>query len=187
MSNKMAAAQRLIGFLALCACGGAWAQPRDQQPQNQTAPNPQDQAVKMAGRTAGEGSGKTLDEQKSGPVQVVTREYDLERLTHEAPVSDTVFRGRVLWVQKCAFCHDGLGQPTYKTMGPWLDQNLMAALTDDAARIIIQTGTAHMPGFKYGLTSSQLDDLLSFLKTVPASAQPTPAQLAGRSEGGGGD
>ena len=81
--------------------------------------------MKLAGQSANsDDSGKPLDEQKSAPVQVLTRVYDLNKLTHEPKVPETVFRGRVLWVQKCAFCHDGLGQPTYKTMGPWLDQDL---------------------------------------------------------------
>jgi mono/diheme cytochrome c family protein len=172
----------------LGACCVAFAQGRGGPAQNQGAPNPQDQAVKMAGQPARtDEAGKPPDEQKSAPVQVHTRDYDLGKLTHEPTVPETVFRGRVLWVQKCAFCHDGLGQPTYKTMGPWLDQDVVKALTDEATRIIVQTGTAHMPGFKYDLSASQLDDLLSFLKTVPASAQPTPAQLTGRNEGSGSD
>ena len=178
-----------VGLLMPCAFGMVLAQERGgQQAQNQAAPNPQDQAVKVPGQSArADENGKPLDEQKSAPVQVLTRDYDLDKLTHEPKVPETVFRGRVLWVQKCAFCHDGLGQPTYKTMGPWLDQDLVKTLTDDVTKILIQSGTAHMPAFKYGLSSSQLDDLLSFLKTVPASAMPTPAQLAGKSEGASSD
>lgn len=127
---------------------------------------------------------KPLDEQKSAPVQVLKREYDLRRLTHEAAVPPPVFRGRVLWVQKCAFCHDGLGQPTYKTMGPWLDGDLVRTLSDKVIRVVVKNGSANMPAFKYGLSEAQLDDILAFLKTVPASDKPTPAQLAGVGEGG---
>ena len=177
------------GLLMLSVCGMAQAQmPGGQQGQNPTPPNPQDKAVKLAGQSANtDDSGKPLDEQKSAPVQVLTRVYDLNKLTHEPKAPETVFRGRVLWVQKCAFCHDGLGQPTYKTMGPWLDQDLVKAMTDDAVKVLIQYGTARMPGFRYGLTPSQVDDLLNFLKTVPASDKPTPAQVAGKSEGGSSD
>jgi mono/diheme cytochrome c family protein len=175
-----------VSLLMLSACCMAQAQtPGGQQAQNQAAPNSQDKAVKLAGQSANtDDSGKPLDEQKSAPAQVLTRDYDLHKLTHESKVPETVFRGRVLWVQKCAFCHDGLGQPTYKTMGPWLDQDLVKTLTDDAVKVLIQYGTARMPGFRYGLSPSQLDDLLNFLKTVPAGDKPTPGQLAGRSEGG---
>ncbi len=150
--------------------------------------SPQDQAVKMAGQPASTDlSGKPLDEQKSAPVEVVPRKYDLEALTHEPKVPETVFRGRILWVQKCAFCHDGLGQPTYKTLGPWLDQDLVKALTDDGTKTFINNGTPRMPAFKYALSASQVDDLLSFLKSVPASEKPTPAQLAGRAGEGPSD
>jgi len=107
-----------VGLLMLSACCMLQAQiPGGQQGQNQAPPNSQDKAVKLAGQPANtDDSGKPLDEQKSAPVQVLTRVYDLNKLTHEPKVPETVFRGRVLWVQKCAFCHDGLGQPTYKTM-----------------------------------------------------------------------
>jgi mono/diheme cytochrome c family protein len=132
-------------------------------------------------------SGKPLDQQKSAPIQVIPREYDLAKLTHAPKVPENVFRGRVLWLQKCAFCHDGLGQPTYKTMGPWLDQDLVKTLTDDVVKILIKSGTARMPAFKEDLSAAQLDNLVDFLKTVPASDAPTPAQLAGRSEGGNSD
>lgn len=174
----------VVGMLMLNACWMMSAQapqqgPRGQQGQNQGPPNPQDQAVKVAGQPANQSS-QPLDEQKSAPVQVVTRAYDLNQLTHEPKVPETVFRGRVLWVQKCAFCHDGLGQPTYKTMGPWLDQDLEKSLGDEVTRAFIENGTAKMPAFKYGLSSSQMDDLVNFLKTVPASDKPTPAQLVGR-------
>jgi mono/diheme cytochrome c family protein len=178
-----------VGLLILNGCCLVHAQtPGGQQAQNQGTSNPQDQAVKLAGQSGNsEESGKPLDEQKSAALQVITRQYDLNKLTHEPKVPGTVFRGRVLWVQKCAFCHDGLGQPTYKTLGPWLDRDLLKTLTDDAIKAIVQYGTARMPGFQYGLSPSQLDDLLSFLKTVPASDKPTPGQLAGRSEGGNSD
>ena len=175
-----------VDLLMLSACCMVQAQiPGGQQGQNQAPSNLQDRAVKLAGQSANtDDSGKPLDEQKSAPVQVLTRVYDLSKLTHEPKVPETVFRGRVLWVQKCAFCHDGLGQPTYKTMGPWLDQDLVKTLTDDAVKVLIQYGTARMPGFRYGLSPSQVDDLLNFLKTVSASDKPTPGQVAGKSEGG---
>jgi mono/diheme cytochrome c family protein len=180
--------RRTIVLPLLSTCCLVFTQVRAAQAPNQGQPNPQDRAVKVAGQSAStDASGRPLDEQKSAPVQVIPREYDLEKLTHEPKVSETVFRGRVLWVQKCAFCHDGFGTPTYKTMGPWIDQDMVNTLTPDVTKIIIQSGTARMPAFKDGLSAAQLDDLMNFLKTVPASAAPTPAQLAGRSDGGNSD
>jgi mono/diheme cytochrome c family protein len=179
----------IVGMLLLSCCCLLQAQtPPGSPAQNQATISPQDRAVKLAGQPSNtEDSGRPPDEQKSAPVQVITRQYDLNALTHPEPVRQTVFRGRVLWVQKCAFCHDGLGQPTYKTMGPWLDQDVVKTLTDDAIKAIIQYGTARMPGFQYGLNPQQVDDLLNFLKTVPSADQPTAAQLAGRGEGASSD
>ena len=171
--------RRSLVLLVLSACYFVYAQRGGGG--NQAPPNPQDQAVKMAGQPANpDQSGKPLDEQKSAPVQVIPRRYDLDALTHEPKVPETVFRGRVLWVQKCAFCHDGLGQPTYKTMGPWLDQDLVKALTDEGTKTFIENGTPRMPAFKYGLSDAEVGDLINFLKSVPASDKPTAAQLAGR-------
>lgn len=190
MSRSIFAACRFaVGLVLLSACYLLFAQgPGGPGGGNQGPPNPQDRAVKVAGeQTNNEQNGKPLDEQKSAPIQLVPRHYDMNALTHEPKVPETVFRGRILWVQKCAFCHDGLGQPTYKTMGPWLDQDLVKALTDDGTKIFINNGTPRMPAFKYALNPAQVDDLLNFLKTVPASNKPTPAQLVGRRGEGSSD
>jgi hypothetical protein len=44
-----------------------------------------------------------------------------------------------------------------------------------------------MPGFAYALTPQQVGEVIAFLKTVPSSAKPTPAQLAGRAEAAAGN
>jgi mono/diheme cytochrome c family protein len=107
----------------------------------------------------------------------VTRSaYDIPDLIKQLQVPDDVFRGRVLWVQRCALCHDGVGQPSYHTMGPWLDADIVKSLGDAAVRAIIAAGTARMPEFRYDLNAQQVNDLLAFLKTV--TWKPTPAELA---------
>jgi len=50
--------------------------------------------------------------------------------------------------------------------------------------MFIENGTPNMPAFKYALSAAEEDDLLHFLKSVPASDKPTPAQLAGKSAEG---
>jgi mono/diheme cytochrome c family protein len=108
---------------------------------------------------------------------VVTKSaYDIPDLIKQMQVPDDVYRGRVLWVQRCALCHDGVGQPSYHTMGPWLDADIVKSIGDPAVRAIIAAGTARMPEFRYDLNARQVDDLLAFLKTV--TWKPTPAQLA---------
>lgn len=118
----------------------------------------------------------------AGPAQqpvkpIVTKSaYDVAELVRESRVPPDVFRGRVLWVQRCALCHDGVGQPSYHTMGPWLDAGVVRSLGDPAVRAIIAAGTASMPEFRYDLTAQQVNDLLAFLKTV--TWKPTAAELA---------
>lgn len=113
--------------------------------------------------------------------------YDIAQLLEQLKVPADVFRGRVLWVQRCALCHDGVGQPSYHTMGPWLDADTVRRLGEPAVRAVIAAGTAKMPEFRYDLDARQVDDLLAFLKTV--TWKPTPAELAfkGGSQHGGGD
>jgi mono/diheme cytochrome c family protein len=108
---------------------------------------------------------------------VVTKSaYDIPELVRKSQVPQGVFRGRVLWVQRCALCHDGVGQPSYHTMGPWLDAATVKSLGEPAVRAIIAAGTAGMPEFRYELDTQQVSDLLAFLKTV--TWKPTAAELA---------
>ena len=65
-----------------------------------------------------------------------------------------------------------------------MDGDLVRTLSDKVIRVVVKSGSANMPAFKYALSEAQLDDILAFLKTVPASDKPTPAQLAGIGEGG---
>ncbi|MFZ0499376.1 MAG: cytochrome c [Steroidobacteraceae bacterium] len=102
--------------------------------------------------------------------------YDVPDLIKQLRVPDAVFRGRVLWIQRCALCHDGVGQPSYHTMGPWLDADTVKSLGEPAVRAIIAAGTARMPEFRYDLDVQQVKDLLAFLETV--TWKPTPAELA---------
>jgi mono/diheme cytochrome c family protein len=113
-----------------------------------------------------------------GPVKpVVTKSaYDIPDLIKQLQVPDDVYRGRVLWVQRCALCHDGVGQASYHTMGPWLDADTVKSIGEPAVRAIIAAGTASMPEFRYELDARQVNDLLAFLEIV--TWKPTPAELA---------
>jgi mono/diheme cytochrome c family protein len=127
------------------------------------------------------GDGKTV------PIKITTREYDEKILLSGPVLSEQVQTGRALWLQKCAYCHDGVGQPTYKTMGPWLGAETVQTLGEASVKALINAGTMRMPGFRYGLDSGQVDDLIAFLTTVPSDQKPTPAQLAGKEPTGGSD
>jgi len=119
----------------------------------------------------------------TAPLVVVARPYDLRQLLTQPSLSVAARKGRALWLQRCAFCHDGVGQPTYRTMGPWLGAETVQTLGPDALRAIIGAGTVRMPGFRYGLLTQQVDQLIEFLKTLGPDQKPTAAQLASKSSG----
>jgi hypothetical protein len=128
---------------------------------------------------------KVYGDNSTYPIKIDKRDYDKAQLLSEH-VPDDVLTGRVLWMQKCAFCHDGVGQPTYNTMGPWLGAETVQKFGEDTVRNFVLNGDVRMPAFRYQLDTHQVDALISFLKSVPASQKPTPAQLAGRPAAGGG-
>ena len=123
-------------------------------------------------------------------ITVTKRAYDIKQITDAAAaVPEDVHRGRTLWLQRCAYCHDGVGQPSYRTMGPWIDAETMRQMGDARFRAVVAAGSERMPGFRYAFQPQQLNDLVTFLKTVSPDQKPTAQQLAGRSAGpeGGGD
>jgi mono/diheme cytochrome c family protein len=119
-------------------------------------------------------------------ISVTKRPYDRAQLVKPTTLSEEEYQGRTVWLQRCAYCHDGVGNISYNTMGSWLGAETVQTLTEVAVRAIIAAGTERMPGFAYALQPKQVDDLLAFMKTIPASTKPTPDQLAGRLPGTGG-
>lgn len=120
-------------------------------------------------------------------VKVARRDYDMEQLLKPSSLSDDARHGRTIWLQRCAFCHDGVGTPTYNTFGPYLDAELVTRRGDAAVREKILKGSAAMPGFQYGLRAAQVDQLVAFLKTIGPDQKPTEAQRSGKSPLPGGD
>ena len=109
---------------------------------------------------------------------VSRREYDKRQLLTPSSLSEAAMKGRTLWVQRCAYCHDGVGTPTYDTLGPWLDADTVRAGREALVREKIRTGSERMPGFQYSLQPEQVDQLFAFLKSVTPDQKPTPAQKA---------
>lgn len=120
-------------------------------------------------------------------VTVIKRPYDHAALVQPSRLSDAEYRGQAIWLQRCAFCHDGRGNISYNTMGPWLGAETLQTLPDVAFRAIVSAGTERMPGFSAALQPKQMDDLIAFIKTIPASTKPTADQLAGRLPGAAGN
>ncbi len=98
--------------------------------------------------------------------------YDMRKLGTASSLSDTELTGRRLFVQRCAICHDPVGQPLNRTPGPWLDQRTFASGSEPAARELIESGSDRMPGFRHALRSTQIDHIVAYLKTVTPDARP---------------
>jgi mono/diheme cytochrome c family protein len=89
-------------------------------------------------------------------------------------------RGRIILTQNCNICH--LPQnPGSQTYGPLLnkasangDENLM--------KQVIQTGLVKMPGWRYALSDSQINDVIAYIKTLPVVAPPPPSKQATQGE-----
>ena len=83
-------------------------------------------------------------------------------------LNDTQRHGRQLLAQSCGICHlpPELGARTY---GPPLNK-LAGGGDDDIMREYIMNGTPRMPSFKSYLKSSDIDAIISYVRTVPAPA-----------------
>lgn len=130
---------------------------------------------------------KIVGDGKTVPLKVTVRVYDKKALMSAPVLPEEAQIGRALWLQKCAYCHDGVGQPTYKTMGPWLGAETVQLRGEPVMKAFINGGTVRMPGFRYTLDATQMDDLLAYIKTIGPDQKPTAAQLAGRNAGPGKD
>ena len=124
---------------------------------------------------------KMIGDGSTVPVKVTSRVYDKKAMLSAPVLSEEAQTGRALWLQKCAYCHDGVGQPTYKTMGAFESSDTVKTLGEDVVRVFISNGTPRMPGFSYALNEQQINAVIAYLKTVSPDQKPTPGQLAGTS------
>jgi mono/diheme cytochrome c family protein len=78
-------------------------------------------------------------------------------------------RGRNLFNQSCMVCHVKLQITSPAKYGPDLSKNSLGG-NEALMRDVIGNGTPNMPGFKYHFESSQIDDIIAYVKSLPASA-----------------
>ena len=109
----------------------------------------------------------SLQDQTGAVPGVVRKDYDMRRLVESSVQPEPVAKGRRLWVQRCAHCHDPLGQPSPRALGPSLDAETVKSRGEEKTRQAIAIGSARMPGFQYTLQPAQIDHLIEFLNTVP--------------------
>ena len=88
-----------------------------------------------------------------------------------ASLNDQEARGEGVFLQRCSLCHLPQARrqvPSSQPYGPYLTSLLKnaAAEKERAVREIILKGGPRMPGFQYGLTPKEIDDLIAYLKTL---------------------
>jgi mono/diheme cytochrome c family protein len=83
----------------------------------------------------------------------------------DGSLNDTQKLGRRIFQQRCGVCHT---QPTRTSpmYGPVLYKDIVEG-NEDTIRQFIRSGSARMPGFKYGLEPLEIDAIVEYLKTVP--------------------
>jgi len=83
-------------------------------------------------------------------------------------LNDTQKLGRQVFAQSCGVCHlpPAINARTY---GPGLSKDT-AGGSDEVIRGVISEGTPRMPGFKHYLQRGEIDAIIAYLKTVPATA-----------------
>ena len=87
-------------------------------------------------------------------------ESNMTKLVAPPDLADTELRGRRLFVQRCAYCHERRGEIN-------LGADRIEESGDTSVRERILEGLPRqMPGFQYTLDVEQVDQIIAFLKTV---------------------
>ena len=100
---------------------------------------------------------------------VVPLAVSAQQKNSELALNETQVLGRRVFHQRCAVCHTQVS-PGTRRYGPALSKDLVDGNEDTIREFILNGSRGKMPGFKYGLESSQVDAIVEYLKTVPKSA-----------------
>jgi mono/diheme cytochrome c family protein len=102
-------------------------------------------------------------------------------LARDSALTDSQREGRRIFQQKCAVCHVP-AYPGATTLGPGLPDQLFQGPVS-AVRDAITNGlydqSVTMPGWKYTLSSKQIEDIIQYLKTL---SQPPETVVSERPE-----
>lgn len=108
------------------------------------------------------------------PPKVEATVYDMSKLVAAPTLAPNELEGKRLFVQRCALCHDLLGQPASTTVGPWVDQTTVKARGEAAIRQKIMDGSRRMPGWKHTFDTQQVDAVIAYMKTMTPDMRPKP-------------
>jgi mono/diheme cytochrome c family protein len=88
-------------------------------------------------------------------------------------LSESELAGKKLFLQRCSVCHmpapSQLHLPELPTYGPKLEGYITDTNTENRMRTVIRDGTTRMPGFRYGLTETDMDYIVTYLKIFKLS------------------
>jgi virginiamycin B lyase len=119
-------------------------------------------------------------------------DYNMQEIARPSQLSNAELNGRREFARYCALCHDPVTAPTPTVYGPPLTGELLRSLGDDFTRKQILEGTPRMPGFKYLLRTTDVDNILAFLRAysgqsaAPAMDSRVAQQSTPRIGGAGG-
>jgi mono/diheme cytochrome c family protein len=91
--------------------------------------------------------------------------------TASPSLTDQQKDGRRIFQQRCAVCHT-LPTVVSKRYGPALYKEIVQDNDDNIRDVITDGREGLMPGFKYGLSRSEIDSIVEYLKTVSRPARP---------------
>ena len=92
----------------------------------------------------------------------------LEAQQPSPKLSGKELAGKKLFLQRCSLCHmPALNEPwdpDPQPYGPKLNGFVKGTETETRARLAIRNGTPRMPGFQYGLTAEEIENIIAYLK-----------------------
>ena len=109
----------------------------------------------------------SLRETQVSTPEIVRTEYDMAEVVRPPELAPDALAGWKLFVQRCAICHDPLGQPSYpESFAPLLSRETVRDRGEARVRTIIGFGSSRMPGWRYTLSEEQIGAVIAYLNTV---------------------
>jgi cytochrome c len=89
-----------------------------------------------------------------------------------APLSESATRGKAIFQEKCALCHNaetaerkiGPGLKGFNQRGTFTSDD--SKVTDESLKKFIEAGKGMMPAFKDTLEPAKLQDVIAYVKTL---------------------
>jgi mono/diheme cytochrome c family protein len=83
--------------------------------------------------------------------------------------------GAYLFKQRCNLCHGPTSMSGFKPYGGRLTKDMVEE-HEDVVRKVIMDGTPRMPGFRYGLSASQINMVVEYMRTLEKPATDVKGQ-----------